>query len=121
MFTGIIEKYGIVPKYVMPESYPSSNSVVMNKILNLKLRDNARILRNLNEIDNPFHQTYTVEFLGNVVDGQQIHYLNLNIDKLMELSVAQTKNLAIRMINFGNLSGNTFDYFPYKITFGLLG
>src|SRR6056297_1572891 len=49
MFTGIIEKYGIVPKYVMPESYPSSNSAVMNKILNLKLRDNAKILRKLNK------------------------------------------------------------------------
>src|SRR6056297_3261732 len=49
MFNGIIEKYGIVPKYVMPESYPSSNSAVMNKILNLKLRDNAKILRKLNK------------------------------------------------------------------------
>ncbi len=168
MFTGIIEKYGIVPKYVMPESYSSSNSAVMNKILNLKLRNNARTLRNLNDKgaglaelrskkeemideiysilccflgeppqsfdfeyrnkkgkfyrdkditplefyekysevkmrnyvsiinapteDKPFHQTYTVEFLGNVVDGQQIHYLNLEIDKLKELSVAQLKD-----------------------------
>jgi len=30
-------------------------------------------------------------------------------------------NLAIRMINFGNLSGNSFDYFLYKLSFGLLG
>mgnify|MGYP006279026227 CR=1 FL=1 len=30
-------------------------------------------------------------------------------------------NLAVRMINFGNLSGNSFDYFLYKISFGLLG
>ncbi len=168
MFTGIIEKYGIVPKYIMPESYSSSNSAVMNKILNLKLRDNAKILRknykrgvsfselrdkkenmideiysilsyflgnppqsfdfeyrnNDNEFyrdgnispqefyqkysevkmkdyvsiinaptgDKPFHQTYTVEFLGNVVDGQQIHYLNLDIEKLKELSIAQIKD-----------------------------
>ncbi|QTL98646.1 aminopeptidase [Iocasia frigidifontis] len=168
MFAGIIEKYGIVPKYVMPESYSSSNSAVMNKILNLKLRDNAKILRNyykqggnlselrnkkeemIDEIysilcyflgeppqsfdfeyrnkednffrdenitplefyqkyseikmnnyvsiinaptsDKPFHQTYTVEFLGNVIDGQKIHYLNLEIDMLKELSIAQIKN-----------------------------
>ena len=30
-------------------------------------------------------------------------------------------NLAVRMINFGNLSGNSFDYFLYKLSFGLLG
>ena len=46
MITGIIEKYGIVPKYVMHESYHSGNSRVMNKILDLKLRDNAKKLRN---------------------------------------------------------------------------
>lgn len=30
-------------------------------------------------------------------------------------------NLAVRMINFGNLSGNSFDYFLYRLSFGLLG
>jgi len=30
-------------------------------------------------------------------------------------------NLAVRMIHFGNLSGNSFDYFLYKLSFGLLG
>lgn len=30
-------------------------------------------------------------------------------------------NLAISMINFGNLSGNSFDYWLYKLSFGLLG
>lgn len=33
----------------------------------------------------------------------------------------ETINLAIRMINFGNLSGNSFDFFLYKLSFGLLG
>jgi len=167
MFTALIEKYGIVPKYVMPETYHSSNSRIMNKILSLKLRSQAKILRDdyrfgadkeslreekedlLAEIysilayflgeppksfdfeyknkdgeffrdsnltplefynkyskvkmkdylsiinaptkDKPFNQTYTVEFLGNVKEGQQIHYLNLPIEKLKELSVAQLK------------------------------
>src|SRR6056297_4344706 len=45
MFTALIEKYGIIPKYTMPESYHSSNSRYMNKILSLKLRDLAKILR----------------------------------------------------------------------------
>ena len=30
-------------------------------------------------------------------------------------------NLAVRMINFGNLSGNSFDYLLYRLSFGLLG
>lgn len=168
MFTALIEKYGIVPKYVMPESYHSSNSRHMNKILNLKLRDLAKKLRKNFELgagkkslreekevmlaeiysilayflgeppqefdfeykdkdgkfyrdnrlspldfynkysgikmtdyvsiinaptdDKPFDQTYTVEFLGNVKEGQQIHYLNLPIEKLIDYSTAQLKD-----------------------------
>ncbi|PTV99795.1 aminopeptidase C [Halanaerobium saccharolyticum] len=168
MFTALIEKYGIVPKYVMPESYHSSNSRYLNKILSLKLRDLAQTLREdfklgadkeslreekedmLAEIysilayflgeppqnfdfeyrnkdgefyrdseltpqefynkyskvkmtdyvsiinaptdDKPFDQTYTVEFLGNVKEGQQIHYLNLPIEKLIAYTKEQLKD-----------------------------
>ena len=168
MFTALIEKYGIVPKYVMPETYSSSNSRYLNKILNLKLRDLAKRLRQdyklgadreslreekeimLAEIysilvyflgeppqkfdfeykdkdgefyrdrgltpeefynkyskvkmtdyvsiinaptsDKEFDQTYTVEFLGNVKEGQQIHYLNLPIEKLVDYSKTQLKD-----------------------------
>lgn len=45
-------------------------------------------------------------------------------DKIREEYGAEkfdTINLAIRMINFGNLSGNSFDYFLYRLSFGLLG
>ncbi len=168
MFTALIEKYGIVPKYVMPETYSSSNSRYLNKILSLKLRDLAKRLREdfklgadkeslreekeimLAEIysilsyflgeppqtfdfeykdkdaqfyrdsgltpqefyhkyskvkmtdyasiinaptsDKEFDQCYTVEFLGNVEEGQQIHYLNLPIEKLIDYSIEQIKN-----------------------------
>ena len=168
MFTALIEKYGIVPKYVMPETYSSSNSRYLNKILNLKLRDLAKRLRQdyklgadreslreekeimLAEIysilvyflgeppqkfdfeykdkdgefyrdrgltpeefynkyskvkmtdyvsiinaptsDKEFDQCYTVEFLGNVKEGQQIHYLNLPIEKLVDYSKTQLKD-----------------------------
>lgn len=167
MFTALIEKYGIVPKYVMPETYHSSDSRDFNKILDLKLRDFAKTLRQdfklgadkeslreeketmLAEIyavisyflgeppekfdfeyrdqdgnfkrdnqltpvefyqkysqikmsdyisiinaptsDKEFNQTYTVEFLGNVKEGVQIHYLNLEIEKLIEYSKKQLK------------------------------
>ncbi|PUU88403.1 MAG: bleomycin hydrolase, partial [Halanaerobium sp.] len=168
MFTALIEKYGIVPKYVMPESYHSSNSHYLNKILSLKLRDLAQTLRkdfklgadkeslreekedmlaeiysilayflgeppqnfdfeyrnkdgefyrdseltpqefynkyskvkmtdyvsiiNAPTADKPFDQTYTVEFLGNVKEGQQIHYLNLPIEKLIAYTKEQLKD-----------------------------
>ena len=168
MFVGLVEKYGIVPKYVMPETYHSSNSAVMNRLLNLKLRKDAKILRDLskngssleklrakkaemlNDIysilcyflgeppktfvfeyrdknnnfhreieltpvefyhrysgvkmndyvsiinaptkDKPFNRTYTVKFLGSAKDGKAIHYLNLEIDKLRELAIAQLES-----------------------------
>ncbi len=168
MFTGLVEKYGVVPKYVMPETFHSSNSNMMSNMLNLRLRNDAKILREMNnkgidldglrakkeemmdEVytilcyclgeppknfdfeyrdedkefhrdsnltplefykkysgvkmndyvsiinaptkDKPFNKTYTVRFLGNVKDGKQIHYLNLDIEKLKELSVAQIKD-----------------------------
>ena len=47
MFTSIVEKYGVVPKSVMPETYHSSNSRRMNAILTVKLREYAWRLRNM--------------------------------------------------------------------------
>ena len=45
MFTSIVEKYGVVPKTAMPETFHSSNSYRMNHILTLKLREYAAQLR----------------------------------------------------------------------------
>ncbi|MTV82371.1 aminopeptidase C [Secundilactobacillus folii] len=47
MLCAIIEKYGIVPKSVMPETYSSSKSSELNKTLNEKLRKDAITLRAL--------------------------------------------------------------------------
>lgn len=47
MVVSLIEKYGVVPKYVMPETSASSNSIELNKYLNKKLRKDAKILRSL--------------------------------------------------------------------------
>lgn len=43
----LIEKYGVVPKYAMPETYNSSHSWIMNKIIFGKLREDATILRRM--------------------------------------------------------------------------
>jgi bleomycin hydrolase len=45
MFAALIEKYGCVPKYVMPETYHSSNTADMVRLLTTKLREDALILR----------------------------------------------------------------------------
>ncbi|WP_056951820.1 aminopeptidase C [Lacticaseibacillus nasuensis] len=45
MLTALIDKYGIVPKSVMPETYSSSKSSELNSVLNLKLRKDAVTLR----------------------------------------------------------------------------
>ncbi|SKC65745.1 C1 family peptidase [Maledivibacter halophilus] len=167
MFAKLVEKYGIVPKYVMPEAYCCTDSKVFNAILSEKLRGNAKILRDMygdgksieeiqlkkeellvdmyniiahflgepprvfdfeyrdkdNEFhrdgnitplefyhkystvktedyisivnyptkDKPFGKTYTVKFLGSVVDENPIKYLNLDIQTLRELAIKQIK------------------------------
>lgn len=45
MFSGILEKYGAVPKSAMPETYHSSNTRELNQLLTAKLRDFAAKIR----------------------------------------------------------------------------
>lgn len=168
MFAGIVEKYGVVPKQVMPESHSSSNTGAMDKFLTLKLREFACTLRTANEKgaseadlrskkeemlstiyrmlcislgkppksfvfetkdkennfvrlpemspqefykqyvamdmnnyvsiinaptkDKPYNRTYTVQYLGSVVGGPQVKYLNLPIESLKRAAIAQLKD-----------------------------
>ncbi len=50
MFTSIVEKYGVVPKSAMPETFSSSNSARMNNILTIKLRGYASVLREMHKM-----------------------------------------------------------------------
>jgi len=45
MFVNLIQKHGLVPKSVMPESESSSNTQRMNSLLRAKLREGAMVLR----------------------------------------------------------------------------
>lgn len=45
MFANLIDKYGVVPKRTMPETFSSSNSAVMNQHITQKLRREAQVLR----------------------------------------------------------------------------
>ena len=165
MYVSLIEKYGIVPKSVFPESFNSSSTKSLNFALAVKLRQSTALLRRLikskmteeqiykkktkcmNDIynmlvysvgepintfdleftdkdknykiykdltpksfykdflkcelsnyislinapteDKAFNKTYTIEYLGNVVGGKEIKYLNLEIEKLVDYSRKQ--------------------------------
>ena len=45
MLCGLVDKYGVVPKYAMPESKASSASGEMDSVLTVKLREDACRLR----------------------------------------------------------------------------
>ena len=166
MFVNLIEKYGLVPKIVMPETNHSSKSGMMNYLITHKLREYASILRNLKKenlknlrvkkesmiaevytllcmfLGNPpnkfdwsikdkndkfkrfinidpldfykkftkiklkdkvclinapmknkdFNQLYTVEYLGNVIDGSIIKYANVEINELKKAAIKSLKN-----------------------------
>ena len=163
MFVNLINKYGAVPKDVMPETNHSSKSMAMNYILTHKLREFASILRkkrlknllslkkemmgvifnllamflgqppdvinwstrnkdnkyvsisdmtpkdfckkyaNINIKDKvclihapmsnkKFNTVYTVEYLGNVIEGQIIKYLNVDVKKLKKSAIQSIKN-----------------------------
>lgn len=168
MFVSLIEKYGVVPKSAMPESYQSEHTADMNRLINSKLRQSASRLQEMakagadlaalqaakEEIlisfygflcanfgtppstfdfeyrdkdknyhverdmtplsfadkylgedvfeeycsiinaptdDKPFYQTYTVDYIGNVVGGHDVHYLNLPMDEVVSAILSQLK------------------------------
>jgi bleomycin hydrolase len=53
MFVNLVQKYGVVPKYVMPETHHSGNTRVMNRILTVKLREDAARLRQAHRQGTP--------------------------------------------------------------------
>ena len=163
MFVSLVNKHGVVPKEVMPETESSSNSARMNSIINYQVRQGAMAIRDsyaseqglegmrlaknaaLNSIyqilsihlgtppkefnwqwtdkDNEFHRdgtmtpnefaekyivtpmeefvclvhdprktspvgrTFTIEYLGNVVGGTPIRYLNVDIQLMKDLTL----------------------------------
>lgn len=173
MFVNIIAKHGLVPKSAMPETHSSSNTARMNALLNSKLLEGAKTIRDLastgNSSDNnraaalqkckleileiihrilcihlgtppvkfdwqwkdkdnnfqrdgemtpkqfaakyvtipvenyvclvhdprptsPVNHSFTVEFLGNVVGGDIVRYLNVETDLMKQLAMQAIEN-----------------------------
>tara|TARA_B100000424_G_scaffold179451_1_gene138777 strand:- start:284 stop:1627 length:1344 start_codon:yes stop_codon:yes gene_type:complete len=168
MWVNLINKYGVVPKSEMPETYQSGKSMRMNRMITRKLREFAKELReainsknSIEEIfklkntmlsvvykmlvihlgqppesftwqvrdkkknfhryddltpktffkdhvgldlnnfvclidcpmsDKEYNRVYTVEFLGNVIEGNAIRYLNVEIEVLKRATIESIKN-----------------------------
>lgn len=167
MFVNLVEKYGVVPQDVMPESANSSATRYMDEYLTKMLRGYAVKLRkkhnegakreelekmvedfmeevhralcvslgtppekfdfevrnkddefisdknitpkeffdkyvkmDLNEYisiinaptkDKPYNETFTVDYLGNVVEGKDVKYINLPIEEMKKAAIEQLK------------------------------
>ena len=167
MLSGIIEKYGIVPKSAMVETFQSSSTRESDMLINATIRqfaakvsklyeenkldeikkekerilqlsynllsncfgvppekfdleyvdkdENYHLERNLTPIeffnkfigskideyqsvtnaptkDKMFNKTFTVKYLGNVIEGKKVIHLNLEMKRLKELIISQLKN-----------------------------
>jgi len=168
MWINLVDKYGVVPQSEMPESFSSSNSRVMNKLITRRLRENAMILRtalskgmvgddvqalknemlldiykmltihlgtppksfdwqvrnkkkkflrfegmtpksffsmhvnlNLKDFiclincpmsDKSYEKVYTVDYLGNVIEGNPIRYLNVDSETMKRATIKSLQN-----------------------------
>jgi bleomycin hydrolase len=168
MFVNLVNKYGAVPKSVMPETFHSSNSAIMNQLLTSQLRQWASELRdqyaksaememlrerkqlfmlefyrmltyflgdpperftydyrdkdkkhntianitpveffnrfakvNLEEYvslihaptyDKPLGKVFTIDFLGNVIEGRKVLYLNTTLDNIKNCTIRQLQD-----------------------------
>ncbi len=202
MFVNLVEKYGVVPKSVMPESFASSETRMMNALLTARLREDAAILRDMNEsgasvdalrekkdemlsrfyrmlvthvgepprefawewrdkdkkfhrheglitprefldkyvdvdmskkacvinaptADKPYNHMFTVQYLGNVVGGYPVRYLNVEIETLKQAAVDQL--VAGKVVWFGcdvgkmlerKLGIMDLDLYDYELVYG---
>jgi len=64
----LVEKYGIVPSDVMPESYQADNTAMMSKLLRMKLREDGLFLREMakNKESSKSIERKKVEMLSDV-------------------------------------------------------
>ena len=183
MFANIVRKYGVVPKDVYDETFQSSDTKVLNLILNQNLKACAVKLRNLvaskvsqdkiqeeknnmmskiylyltscygqppktfdfeyvdkddryhiekdytplsfsqkyvgdfldNVVsiihsptsDKPYHKTFSIRYLGNVVEGRPVVHLNLELNELKNAIITQLK--AGKVVWFGSDVSNYGD------------
>lgn len=97
----LVISLGLPPKKFTFETRDKDNKFIrieditptefFEKYVKLNLDDFISVI-NAPTDDKPFHLSFTVKFLGNVVGGRQVKYLNLPIDDLKRLAIAQLKD-----------------------------
>ena len=63
----------------------------LEEYIGIELNDYISIIHSPTE-DKPFNETYTVKYLGNVIEGNSVKYLNIDINRLKELVINQLKD-----------------------------
>ena len=61
------------------------------KYIGWELSDYVSLI-NAPTADKPYHKTYTVKLLGNVVEGRPVKYLNLPVEDLKKAAIAQMQD-----------------------------
>jgi len=175
MFVNVVNKYGVVPKNIYPETQTATKTQYLNKLMTVELNKFAAISNDLfkeggiekvreykeellakaynllvscyglpvdkfdfeytdkdgnyhivkdytplsfyNEYfkeetnnyislinaptkDKPFNKSFTIDYLGNVAGGKEVKHLNVTMDRMIELILAQLKDN--RIVWFGS-------------------
>lgn len=60
-------------------------------IVSMDLNEYVSIINSPTD-DKPFNKAYTVDYVGNVIEGNEILYLNVTMERLKELTISQLKD-----------------------------
>lgn len=77
------KEYNII-KDITPQEF-------LEKYIGVDLNEYISIINSPTK-DKPFNDTYTVKYLGNVIEGNNVKYLNLKMYRLKELVINQLKD-----------------------------
>ncbi len=61
------------------------------EIVPMDLNEYVSIINSPTE-DKPFNKAYTVDYVGNVIEGNEILYLNVTMERVKELTISQLKD-----------------------------
>jgi bleomycin hydrolase len=101
IYAMFLNAFGIPPKKFDFEYYDEKDVYHVERELTAKAFfeeyigskiDEYQSLINSPTADKPYLKNYTIDFLGNVVEGKAINHLNLPMDRIKELIVTQLKN-----------------------------
>jgi len=105
MFCNLVNKYGVVPKEAMPESFTSSATSVLNKYLTLKLREYACTLR------EAYAKGETVEILRGRKEEMMYHVYHMlcvTLGKPPEVFTYETRDKDKKFIRIKDTTPQAF-------------